>query len=41
MWKHEVDQVIPKYDVNYILEFCHSGACGGNFGTQRTIKGGS
>ncbi|CAN6691821.1 unnamed protein product [Malus baccata var. baccata] len=45
LWKYCSDQVIRRYvhdmEFNSILTFCHTYACGGHFGTQRTaLKGG-
>ncbi|KAM2064664.1 hypothetical protein ACFX16_028035 [Malus domestica] len=40
LWKYCSDQVIRRYvhesDFHSILSFCHTYACGGHFGTQRT-----
>ncbi|KAM2101230.1 hypothetical protein ACFX1T_028276 [Malus domestica] len=40
LWKYCPDQIVrrcvPNSDFNSILAFCHSYACGGYFGTQRT-----
>ncbi|CAN6544184.1 unnamed protein product [Malus baccata var. baccata] len=40
LWKYCLDQIVrrcvPNSDFNSILAFCHSYACGGHFGTQRT-----
>ncbi|KAM2922713.1 hypothetical protein COP2_039036 [Malus domestica] len=40
LWKYCPDQIVrrcvPNSDFNSILAFCHSYACGGHFGTQRT-----
>ncbi|CAN6566339.1 unnamed protein product [Malus baccata var. baccata] len=40
LWKYCPDQVIRRcvhdYEFNAILTFCHTYACGGHFGTQRT-----
>ncbi|KAM2611843.1 hypothetical protein TB2_031893 [Malus domestica] len=40
LWKYCPDQIVrrcvPNFDFNSILAFCHSYACGGHFGTQRT-----
>ncbi|CAN6579293.1 unnamed protein product [Malus baccata var. baccata] len=40
VWKYCPDQIVrrcvPNSDFNSILAFCHSYACGGHFGTQRT-----
>ncbi|CAN6721027.1 unnamed protein product [Malus baccata var. baccata] len=40
LWKYCPDQIIrrcvPNSEFNSILAFCHSYACGGHFGTQRT-----
>ena len=42
LWKHCSDQVIrrciPENEVNSLLTFCHSEACGGHFGGQRTAR---
>ena len=42
LWKYCPDQIIrrcvPTSDFNSILAFCHSYACGGHFGTQRTAR---
>ncbi|KAK9911904.1 hypothetical protein M0R45_035784 [Rubus argutus] len=41
LWKHCPDQVIrrcvPNSEIHSILTFCHSSACGGHFGTKRTV----
>ncbi|CAN6711730.1 unnamed protein product [Malus baccata var. baccata] len=40
VWKYCPDQIVrrcvPNSEFNSILAFCHSYACGGHFGTQRT-----
>ncbi|CAN6700770.1 unnamed protein product [Malus baccata var. baccata] len=40
LWKYCPDQIVrrcvPNSDFNSIIAFCHSYACGGHFGTQRT-----
>ncbi|KAM2938069.1 hypothetical protein FF1_037907 [Malus domestica] len=40
LWKYCPNQIVrrcvPNSDFNSILAFCHSYACGGHFGTQRT-----
>lgn len=42
LWKHGADQIIrrcvEKHEVQSILTFCHSYACGGHFGPQKTAK---
>ena len=42
LWKHCADQVIRRcveeHEVQSILNFCHSYACGGHFGPQRTAR---
>ena len=42
LWKHCADQVIrrcvPENEIISILTFCHSYACGGHFGAQRTAR---
>lgn len=42
LWRQCVDQVIrrcvPKTEFHSILTFCHSYACGGNFGPKRTNR---
>ncbi|XP_017614068.1 uncharacterized protein LOC108459230 [Gossypium arboreum] len=40
LWKHCLDQIIrrcvPEIEVNSILNFCHTEACGGHFGPKQT-----
>ncbi|CAN6707379.1 unnamed protein product [Malus baccata var. baccata] len=42
LWKYCSDQIIRRcvhdYEIQSILNFCHTYACGGHFGTQRTAR---
>ena len=42
LWKHCADQVlrrcVPESEIASILQFCHSYACGGHFGKDRTAR---
>ncbi|CAN6695152.1 unnamed protein product [Malus baccata var. baccata] len=42
LWKYCSDQIIRRcvhdYEIPSILNFCHTYACGGHFGTQRTAR---
>ena len=42
LWRFCSDQVVrrcvPDYEFHSMLSFCHSYACGGHFGPQRTAR---